>query len=546
MYNRPMFALAFAIGIYSYVIFVLGLAGILYKPLILVITFVYWLLFCYLYRSAILSALATIRKQIKRLTIPYLLQSSKTHTLFAILILLFIVQAIVNGIGVLGPELAFDALWYHLTLPKLYLINHAVYHIPGGLLYYSDMPKLAEMLYIGGLAFGNEITVKFIHYCFGLLTCIAIYKVSRKWFTPFISFLAIVIFYSNLVVAWESITAYIDLVRTFFEVMALWAFLNWWGSLKRKWLLVSAVLLGFAITTKLLAIGSLCIFLILIVSKSFIERKSYTISSSVRDSFVFAIISLVVPLPWFIFSYIHTGNPVYPFFSHLYHVAPSPLNLLLFVKDIFVLLTHASDPVSPLYLLSVPLLIYCFKKLNPEIRLLSAYSLFALVVWYFTPRTGGGRFIVPYLPAFSIVVAGVVAALQKKDVLFRTVMVVVLCVASFTILYRGAANAKYVPVIVGGQTKAEFLSNRLDFSYGNFYDSDGYFSKHITDRDKVLLLGFHNLYYVDFPFVDSSWKSSDESFNYIAVQKALLPDEYRNWKLVYFSPKTMIELYKKP
>jgi len=54
------------------------------------------------------------------------------------------------------------------------------------------------------------------------------YKLSRKFFNPVISWIAVVVFYSNLVVGWESITAYIDLTRTFFEILALWGFINWW------------------------------------------------------------------------------------------------------------------------------------------------------------------------------------------------------------------------------------------------------------------------------------------------------------------------------
>src|SRR6185437_14950424 len=118
-----------------------------------------------------------------------------------------------------GPEIGFDALWYHLTLPKLYLGWHQVRHIPGGLLYYSDMPKLTEMLYISGLAILGETGAKLIHFSFGILCCIALYKVGRKFFSPLLSLIAVAIFYSNLVVGWESISAYIDLARTFFNIM---------------------------------------------------------------------------------------------------------------------------------------------------------------------------------------------------------------------------------------------------------------------------------------------------------------------------------------
>ena len=129
------------------------------------------------------------------------------------------------------------------------------------------MPKLADMLYIGGLSFGDEITAKFIHFTFGILTAVALYKLQRNFFSPLLSLIGVVIFYSNLVVAWESITAYVDLIRAFFEVLALWAFVLWWKSQKWKWLLISACMIGFAISTKLLAIGSLLVFSCLIIYK---------------------------------------------------------------------------------------------------------------------------------------------------------------------------------------------------------------------------------------------------------------------------------------
>ena len=119
----------------------------------------------------------------------------------------------------------FGTTW---ILPKIFLINHSIFHISGGLLSYSDMPKLTEMLYLAGLAFGDETIAKLIHFSiFKILVLLIIYKISRKFLSRNFSLIATIIFYSNLVVGWESITAYIDLARTFFELMALWGFLNW-------------------------------------------------------------------------------------------------------------------------------------------------------------------------------------------------------------------------------------------------------------------------------------------------------------------------------
>ena len=95
------------------------------------------------------------------------------------------------------------------------------------------------------------------------------------------------------------------------------------------------------------------------------------------------------------------------------------------------------------------------------------------------------------------------------------------------------------------QSRSEFLSKNLNFSFGDFYDTDDYFRKNIKQNDKVLLYGFHNLYYVDFPFVDSSWVKKGDSFNYIAVQNSDLPKRFVDWDLIYNNSLTKVKLYKK-
>ncbi len=570
-----MFTLAILIGIYSYGIFLLGIIGLLTRPLIFYYTLATAIaILSYLFvilakvadaprgkgiqlHQSIKAKIITAKKHIPKI-------KSKLVLLFLIL---FLLQASVNLLGALGPETAFDALWYHLTLPKLYLANQRIEFIPGGLLYYNAMPKLAEMLYIAGLAFGNEVTVKLIHFSFGLLTCLAIYKLSRKFFNQLLSLIAIVIFYSNLVIGWESITAYADLTRTFFEVMGLWSFLNWHETKKNKWLIISAVMIGFAITTKLLALGSLLIFslILLFSSKQLIK--------AIKNLLTFLFFALLIPLPWLIFSYQNTGNPVYPFFSNIYKVTPEPLSIITFIKDTWILFTQSADPISPIYMIFLPLILlltfyvsgkrgasasririldkpeahklHNMNELN-ELKLIGIYSFFAIILWYFTPRTGGGRFILPYLPAFSILCMAVFSKIfnNSKMYLVKNFLLIIIIITScISIIYRIAANSKYIPVIIGLQSKDAYLTNNLNFSFGDFYDTDGYFKRNIKTTDRILLFGFHNLYYADFPFIDSSWVKKGDSFNYIAIQNTKLPKQFKNWKHIYKNEKTHVELY---
>lgn len=526
-----MFDFAFIIGIYSYLIFSLGVLGFLYKNNVISVTIIYLLFVLFYWLKT---------KKISKPKKPHFDKIS------LLLIFLVIVQSTVNLIGVLGPEISFDALWYHLTLPKLYLLAHSVFHIPGGLLYYSDMPKLTEMLYVGALSFGNEILAKLIHFSFGLLSLIAVYKISRKFVPQKYSLIAILILYSNLVVGWESITAYVDLSRTFFELMALWGFLNWLekkGS--RRWLLTSGLIMGLAITTKLIAVQSLIVFLGLFIYEAYVNKTK--IVTFIKNCSLFTLSAIIIPLPWFIFSFVNTGNPFYPYFSKIAvdsGQAISIPNFLFIFKDFYNFFLNLSDPISPLYLILLPVIVISLKKSEFRLKLLAVYTFVAIIIWYAVEQERGGRFILPYLPAFSIFAAYSIYKLKSSGLQLFLIVVVIFVVLS-SISYRLLANRKFIPVILGTETKAEFLSKNLNFSFGDFYYTDGYFRKNIKSSDKVLLYGFHNLYYVDFPFIDSSFVKRGDRFNYIAVQNSLIPARFSDWREIYYNKITKVSLYEK-
>ena len=503
-----MFEFAFSLGIYSYLIFFLGITGRLYPQSVFIVSFLYLVILIFL-----------IRKRIKK---PKIQLDKFGKLLFALLL----VQILVNLIGALGPELSFDALWYHLTLPKIFLLNHSIFYIPGGLLYYSLFPKLGEMLFLAALSVDGEIFAKLIHFIFGILTIVITYKISRKILNQNFSLLASLIFSSNLVFSWESTTAYIDLIRSFFEILTLWAFLN-------KDTIRSGISLGLAISTKLLSLGSLPIFLTLHV----LFRRKYF-----KNIVVFTILSILVPLPWLMVSFIKTGNPIYPLFTNYYQTS---INISFFqiIPDTVHLLLKADDPISPIYLITMPLIILSFKKFNQSLKIITIYSLLAILILYLIPRTGGGRFILPYLPAFSILVSGTIAVL-KFNQLKKLLIILIIFIALATIGFRSITNYKYLNIILGRESKGEFLTKNLNFNFGDFYDVDGFFKQMIKAEDKVLLYGFHNLYYVNFPFIHESWVKKGDRFKYIATSKdSKLPKKFSFWSLIYYNQTTGVKVY---
>lgn len=531
-----MFVLAILIIIYSYCIFSLGVLGLLYKLFIIILTIFFILLVCFFEKKQLLIVFQNVFNQKKE---------KKFHLLSFtnLLLVLLVIQAVINLVGALGPELGFDALWYHLTLPKIFLQDHSIRHIPGGLFYYSDMPKLMEMLYVGALSFGTEILAKIIHFLFGIGCLVVLYNLSKKYMNTLFALLVCVIFYSNLVVGWESITAYIDLGRTFFEILAFFGFVNFIESKEKKWFVLSAVMLGCTVSSKLLSIASLGIFWILIVYVGLHEREQ--LREIIKKIVLYSLIVFVIPLPWFIFSFLNTGNPVYPFFSPYYPVSQNFLRLLNplhFIFSSWNVFTHAADPLSPIYIIFLPLVFVLLKKFDFKTKIVALYSLFGFIAWYITPDTGGGRFILSYLPAFSLL--AMLLFKYIKDTRLKTIMIsVILFTSIISIGYRAFANKKYIPVILHQETKQQFLSDNLNFSFGDFYDVDNFFHKTITAKDRVLLYGFHNEFYIDFPFIDASFVKPGDQFDYIATQNTSLPKRFWYWNLVYENDKTGVKLY---
>ncbi len=523
-----MFVLAFFLAIFSYIIFFLGIYGVLFRAQLVALSLIFVGVFLFYQRKSILAILERIPTYL----------SKNGSPIFLLLLGSVFLQVFINFIGVLGPELGFDALWYHLTIPKLFLSWHQVRHISGGLLYYSDMPKLVDMLYIPGILFGQEAGAKIIHFSFGILCCIALYKLSRKFFTPVLCLMTVAIFYSNLVVGWESISAYIDLGRAFFFIMAVWGFINWYETRTYRWFVISAVLVGIGIGTKLLAAIDMGVFIPILFYMSLREKRIMY-----KEIGMFAVVAFIIPLPWLIFSYLNTRNPVYPIFSSIYPFASNVrLNALEFIKIVWTEFTHSADPISPMYIIFLPCLVL-IKKWEKKILLVLSIGILSVIAWYISPQTGGGRFLLPYLPILSILVVYVYKNFPTK---FLKKIFLVVCFATIlvSLAYRGIANAKFIYVIFGQQTKASFLSSHLNFSFGDFYDIDGYMTTHIKRGDNVLIYGYHNLFYVDFPYIHESWVKKGDRFNYIATDKPNLPVRFSTWSLVYSNPVNHLHLFR--
>jgi len=265
----------------------------------------------------------------------------------------------------------------------------------------------------------------------------------------------------------------VDLIRTFFESLALYFLLS-------EKFVFSGVAVGLAIGTKTLALGSLGILGIL----GILEKTK--IISKIKNIFKFLIPAVLISAPWFVWAYLKTGYPFYPLGAGILDATHNLGNIW---------------PLVPLdwWLIIYPVTFFWWDRKS----LIFKYALLAFAVWFITPRTGETRFLLPYLPAFAVLAAGAIAR-QKK------LIILALAVAVFSIFYRGVANARLLPYLLRQETKEQYLCRRLDFSTRVFVDCDGWYAKNIKKTDLVLIKGYHNLFYVNFPFVHESWYKGEK------------------------------------
>jgi 4-amino-4-deoxy-L-arabinose transferase-like glycosyltransferase len=459
-----------------------------------------------------------------------------------LIFLLLLIQVLINFLGALSPELSFDALWYHLTPPKLYVQYQQIFHLPGWLLSVSSLPRLTEMFYTAALTFGNEIWAKLIHFLFGLGCLWALFNLLKRYFSVRITLLGVLTFYTMLIVGWQSTVAYVDLTWTFFEILALDSFLRWYEEKKESFLNQSAILMGLAIATKILAFASLFGYLVMIL---ILRRRDW-----LKSCLKFGFLALLVVSPWLILSWVNVGNPFFPFLGspndvRAVNVQPSTYWFVSKIVNFPFLLWQATfspdDIISPIYLLFLPLVLLIIWKQKPSFKIVGLYCLLGS----FLVPIESNRYLLPYLAALTLPLLTIFSySWQKKKLLTNVFIIIIILSVLLNLGSRGLATQKFISYLLGQETKAEFLTKNLNFSFGDFYDVDGYFKDNIQPQDLVLIYGIHNLYYVDFPYVHESWAKPGTYFTHILVAgEERLPEKFGEPILQYQNPKTGVRLY---
>jgi hypothetical protein len=448
----------------------------------------------------------------------------------------------------------FDGLAEHLAQASHYARHGAVE--PLWYDHHSHFPSTLQMMYTLCLSLGSVSAAKLLHWFHGLLALAAVTVLTRRHFARAASGIAPLILATTPLFIWLSGVAYVDLPVAAYGLLALLAFLHWQRSRQAPELLLCGLLVGCAMTIKMQALALLGV--LVVAAAIYSLRRPVGVRPPEESSaqpvpmprpgralgtvLAAALIAVVLGGPWYLKTYLLTGNPVYPFAFDLFGgkhwsadralayerhqlefglgelpapdvmaalprwrqllVGPrepwkwlvAPVTLTFLPGDYEVRLGKLQNfvltSIGPLYLAFLPLLLLIRRR--PAAVGISLWIFLPLWLWWFASMQLA-RYLLPSLTLTVPVVAyGAYRCLAGGRLarLGATVALAVWCVVALAIAAFLALPA--VPVVLGLQSRAEYLTRTLDV-----YPPSAYIAQNLPADARIATFGEVRGYYFE-------------------------------------------------
>jgi hypothetical protein len=465
-WERFVYATALGLGILAYAVLGVGLVGWLRLPVVL--TIIGLMLACHIARPKAESgpeASADVQQPSPAIWAAALCLS-------AIALLALLAALVPPG------ETDWDGLSYHLAVPKIYVRAGGIHYI--GWMSHSNFPFTWEMLYTVGLMLHGAGLAKLMHWLAACLTAAAGYFIARQMAGRRAGLLAACCLACMPLAAWEATVASNDLAASLYTVLSLGAFLHWRRDGGKGWLLTCGALAGFAAGCKMTAV---LVIAFLALATTVESSKGRRLAQAAQ----LLAVALAIASPWYIKSAVWTGNPVYPFFYHVFHgkywsasaaaqysqeqisfgMGRGPLAFLLLPWNLTMhgsrfsnlpglAFTIITQSLGPLLLAMVPLV--WLSRLKREEKILLVYSAVALAAWFWMSQHI--RYVLP-IGAVLCVMAGIGAERAAQAGIGKVVGLAYVSAGLWAALGLGLGLVDSCPAALGLEKESHYLDRTL-------------------------------------------------------------------------------------
>ncbi len=292
--ERVLFTIAAGLGAFGLMLFLLGLAGALYREAVLALTAAGGL--------SGLTFLVRQREQIKS-SLQSLRPAKAALILFGLSCWAFVLWP------TFFPPNEWDATSNHLFLAREYLSTHRITAPPG--IPHPVLPALNHMLFTWAMAIEDDIAAQMIEHMLMMIVAAGIYSLGQRRNRPLWGVAAGLFWLANPLVLWLGQAAYIDMGVTAFAFLAVAALGNFFESRESIWWLIAMSLAGMAAGAKmtgLFFVAAIGIAGLWAWAKSRIRWKELIAGSA---------LAFLIAAPFYALIAYHTGNPLWPVLAHL-------------------------------------------------------------------------------------------------------------------------------------------------------------------------------------------------------------------------------------
>ncbi|HCE17892.1 MAG TPA: hypothetical protein DEQ80_08545 [Anaerolinea thermolimosa] len=387
-----------------------------------------------------------------------------------------------------APPVKYDALTYHLALPRLYLeAGRLVFtpHIP-----YWGHPQLVEMLYTWAMTLGTPSSAALLSWWCSLLFLSGMAGFAFTWlpkvtgkppFSSQVALYSVILILSSTTARWMMAWAYTDLFSAWFGLAAFHAFFLWQETGKPSWISWAGTLVGFAVGTKYTAgILGIAVFGLGVFLPGL--RKF-----SLRQWTIGVALALLAFLPWGLKNYFSTGNPLFPYIfpTPAYpaerlaaaNLPPGDYSILpQLILPLYITWTGidsasgAGTDLGPLLILFAIPGVFMYRQ-NPTARFLGA----SLVIAWGTIALAGARYphlqqtrlyfaLLPALVALASWAWPNLCSLKIPQVSLQPIITAMALIILMTSIFQDAihwARMRVVPYLLGIITEEEYLQENL-------------------------------------------------------------------------------------
>jgi hypothetical protein len=244
--------------------------------------------------------------------ISYLYHRDFSFTPYHFLTGTFCIFVIINVLkALLPPHGPTDVLYYHMTIPKLYLEYGAIVTNPT--FFPSFFPSNGELLFSLALVLGGPVMVNLTHFGFALLTVMALYTYAQKYFGKEFALIPGIIYLTAPVINSWGTMAYTCNILGFYLFILSMLLIECNKETKANKVAFIGLITGMSLGLKYQAV----LFVGLLYTFFFI----YKLKGWKRVSVLFSVslaIGIILVSPWFIRNYIITHNPFFPILNDIF------------------------------------------------------------------------------------------------------------------------------------------------------------------------------------------------------------------------------------